>query len=102
MCCKNTTNKKNYTKSKKRVDYREQIVHIIIVINKKRKTQMKNTKQKPKLLCKIKDNLLWIFLAIQVLTFVAIFFDINIDNISQNMERGFWIVALYLSKKLGG
>ena len=35
-------NKKNYTKSKKRVDYREQIVHIIIVINKKRK----NTNEK--------------------------------------------------------
>ena len=63
---------------------------------------MKNTNKKQKFLCKVKDNLLWIFLVIQILTLLAIFFDVNVDNISANVERGFWIVALYLSKKLGG
>ena len=63
---------------------------------------MKNTNKKQKFLCKVKDNLLWIFLVIQILTLLAIFFDVNVDNISANVERGFWIVALYISKKLGG
>ena len=63
---------------------------------------MKNTnKQKQKFLCKVKDNLLWIFLVIQILTLLAIFFDVNVDNISTNVERGFWLVALWVRKKLG-
>jgi len=62
----------------------------------------KQTNKKNTFLCKLKDNLLWIFLVIQTLTLLAVFFDVNIDNISQNMERGFWVIALYLSKKLGG
>ena len=62
----------------------------------------KQTNKKNTLLCKIKDNLLWIFLVIQTLTLLAVFFDVNVDNISQNLERGFWVAALYLSKKFGG
>ena len=55
-----------------------------------------------KLLTKARSNLLWIFIGIQVLTLVCIFFEININNISEYIERTFWIVALYLSRKFGG
>ena len=55
-----------------------------------------------KLLTKARSNLLWIFIVIQVLTLVCIFFEININNISEYIERMFWIVALYLSRKFGG
>jgi hypothetical protein len=61
-----------------------------------------NKKQKHTFLCKVKENLLWIFLVIQTLTLLAVFFDINIDTISTNLERAFWIVALWVTKKLGG
>ena len=55
-----------------------------------------------KLLTKARSNLLWVFVGIQVLTLACIFFEINIHNISESIERMFWIVALYLSRKFGG
>lgn len=55
-----------------------------------------------KLLTKARSNLLWLFIGIQVLTLECIFFEINIHNISEYIERMFWIVALYLSRKFGG
>ena len=91
--------KKTYTFCKIIVDY---IIQYCIFISMKQKIGVKMKKKKNTLLCKIKDNLLWIFLVIQTLTLLAVFFDVNVDIISQYLERGFWVVALYLSKKLGG
>ena len=62
----------------------------------------KEKERMTKLLTKARSNLLWIFVGIQVLTLMCIFFEINIHNISEYIERTFWIVALYLSRKFGG
>ena len=62
----------------------------------------KENERMTKLLTKARSNLMWIFIGIQVLTLACIFFEINIHNISEYIERMFWIVALYLSRKFGG
>tara|TARA_B100002003_G_scaffold106507_1_gene98968 strand:- start:230 stop:436 length:207 start_codon:yes stop_codon:yes gene_type:complete len=62
----------------------------------------KENERMTKLLTKARSNLMWIFIGIQVLTLMCIFFEINIHNISEYIERMFWIVALYLSRKFGG
>ena len=82
--------------------YENKVCYCLGIIQKKELKMNKKTNKKNTLLCRIKDNLLWIFLVIQTLTLLAVFFEVNVDNISQNMERAFWVVALYLSKKLGG